>query len=68
MDIDKWLQLQKDKYEDAIGSYEKDLVNAIEHENGEGAERAASALHKAIWYVDEILPLIKKHIPKKPKK
>jgi len=67
MKMEKWLQDQKDKYEIAIASYEKNLDNAIEHENPEGAERAASALQKAIWYVDEIIPLIEKHMPK-PKK
>jgi len=68
MKIEKWLEEQKDKYEIAIASYEKNLVNAIEHENPDGAERAASTLHKALWYVDEILPMIKSHIPKKTTK
>lgn len=65
--MEQWLHDQKDKYEIAIAEYRKGLDYAIEHENPEGAERAASALQKAVWYVDEIIPLIEKHMPK-PKK
>ena len=68
MKIDKWIEEQKKKYDIAIKDYTKNLDNAISHENPEGAERAASALNKAEWYVDNILPLIEKHSIKKPKK
>lgn len=68
MKMEQWIKEQKKKYEIAIKDYRNKLEIAIEHENPEGAERHASALNKALWYVDEIIPLIEKHMPKKSKK
>lgn len=67
MKIEQWIEDQKKKYDLAIADYKNKLIYAIEHENPEGVERAVSALQKAIWYVDEIIPLIEKHMPKSKK-
>lgn len=68
MKINQWLEDQKKKYDLAIADYRTKLIYAIEHENPDGVERAVSALVKAQWYVDEILPVVRKYLPKKSKK
>lgn len=68
MKIETWLEEQKKKYDIAIKDYKNKLEIAIQHENPDGVERAVSALVKAQWYVDEILPVVKDHLPKKTKK
>jgi len=72
MKVDKWIDEQQKKYEQAVADHKKNLIYAIQHENPEGAERHTSALVKSQWYLDEILPVIKKYFvadtPKKPKK
>lgn len=67
MKIKDWLEEEKEKYQVAIPTYEQKLKEAIEKENPEGAQRAASALQKANWYVSEILPLIEKYMSKTKK-
>lgn len=68
MKIETWIEEQKKKYDIAIKDYKNKLEIAIQHENPEGVERAVSALVKAQWYLDEILPVVKDHLPKKSKK
>lgn len=67
MKMEQWIKEQKDLYKTAIADYEKGLDRAIEKENPMLTERAASALNKAIWYLDEIIPLIEKHMSKTKK-
>ena len=68
MNIEKWIKEQEKKYEIAIKDYKNKLEIAVQHENHEGVERAVSALVKAQWYIDEILPVVRKHLPKKTEK
>jgi len=68
MNIEKWIEEQTTKYKLALKDYQKKLEYAIAHENPEGVERAVSAVVKAQWYIDEILPVVRKYLPKKTAK
>ena len=68
MNIEKWIKEQTTKYELALKDYQAKLITAIEHENPEGVERAVSALVKTQWYLDEIIPVVKKYLTHKSAK